>query len=92
MLSKIKNMRINEYIIWVSSGVIKLRSGEADWEVALIKTGSGETLQETTNLEESMATPTQSSSLAVNSMRQKWKPLEKLSYQSSGILNIYLKK
>ena len=40
MLSKMKHTRLNECIIWVSSGAVGLRLGTADWEAALSKTGS----------------------------------------------------
>ena len=49
--------------------------------------GGGETLQETDTLEENMPAPTQ---LLPGSLRWKWKPLEKLFYESSGILSCSL--
>ena len=86
MLSKIKHMRLNECIIWISSGVVGLRLGTADWEMALSKTGRRWGNPPT----DWRPRGEHGSSYTVafpGSQRQKWKPLEKLFYQGSGILS-----
>ena len=89
MLSKIKHMRLNECIIWISSEVIGVRLGTADWEVALSKTDRmwGNPPRDWQPRREHASSYTVA---FPGSLRQKWKPLEKLFYQSSRILSCSL--